>query len=109
MPRRCHGRHGARSWRTLPTALPACQHPHPCSLAYYNLEEFESALDAFQAAADLEPDKMIHKSWLNMCRVQLGGERAAAPNSGQAPSVWCDAQLMFAAMRMHAFANLAAA
>lgn len=73
----CHGRHGARSWRTsAPTVLPACQHPHPYSLAYYNLEEFESALDAFQAAADLEPDKMIHKSWLNMCRVQLGGKRA---------------------------------
>ncbi|PRW56670.1 phosphatase SGT1a [Chlorella sorokiniana] len=48
-------------------------------LAYYNLEEFESALDAFQAAADLEPDKMIHKSWLNMCRVQLGEEPEAAP------------------------------
>ena len=55
-----------------PAACPA--HPASRSLAYYHLEEFESALDAFQAAADLEPTKMIHKSWLNMCRVQLGGE-----------------------------------
>ncbi|KAI7844970.1 hypothetical protein COHA_001337 [Chlorella ohadii] len=54
-------------------------------LAYYNLEEFESAVDAFQAAADLEPDKMIHKSWLNMCRVQLGEEPEPAPVRQAAP------------------------
>lgn len=61
----------AAAWPHAAARLPT---PHCRSLAYYNLEEFESAVDAFQAAADLEPDKMIHKSWLNMCRVQLGGE-----------------------------------
>ncbi|KAL4443787.1 hypothetical protein ABPG75_011524 [Micractinium tetrahymenae] len=41
-------------------------------LACYHLEEYESALDAFQEACNLEPSKNIHRQWLNMCRVQLG-------------------------------------
>lgn len=44
------------------------------SLACYHLEEFESAMDAFEAAAALEPGKGIHRQWINMCKVQLGGE-----------------------------------
>ncbi|KAL4422064.1 hypothetical protein ABPG77_004880, partial [Micractinium sp. CCAP 211/92] len=43
-------------------------------LACYHLEEYESALDAFQEACTLEPSKNIHRQWLNMCRVQLGEE-----------------------------------
>jgi hypothetical protein len=31
-------------------------------------------MDAFEAAAALEPSKKIHKTWVDMCRVQMGGE-----------------------------------
>jgi hypothetical protein len=31
-------------------------------------------MDAFETAAALEPSKPIHKTWVNMCKVQLGGE-----------------------------------
>ena len=41
--------------------------------ACYALEEFESAQDAFEAASQLEPSKTIHKTWVNMCKVQMGG------------------------------------
>ncbi|KAL4858418.1 Protein SGT1 A [Chlorella vulgaris] len=40
--------------------------------ACYHLEEYESAMDAFEAAAALEPSKKIHKTWVDMCRVQMG-------------------------------------
>lgn len=55
-----------------------------CSLACYHLEEYESALDAFQEACTLEPSKNIHRQWLNMCRVQLGGEPRACCLRGAA-------------------------
>ena len=45
----------------------------PRSLAYFHLDEFESALDAFESARALEPAKRIHAQWADMCRVQLGG------------------------------------
>lgn len=75
----------------LPCRLPSCSSPgchvdlvlllHPTArLACYYLEEFESALDAFEAAAALEPGKSIHTTWANMCRVQMGG--------GWAPEGW---------------------
>lgn len=76
----CRGGTAARPHR-------ACLHPAasppPCSLACYHLEEYESALDAFQQACTLEPSKNIHRQWLNMCRVQLGGE-PMRPNPGRA-------------------------
>jgi hypothetical protein len=49
--------------------------PTLCSTACYNLDEFESAMEAFETASALEPTKIIHKTWVNMCKVQLGGER----------------------------------
>jgi len=42
--------------------------------ALYNLEEYESAKEAFDMACVLEPARKIHKNWLNMCKVALGQE-----------------------------------
>jgi suppressor of G2 allele of SKP1 len=42
--------------------------------ALYNLEEYESAKEAFEMASVLEPVRKIHKNWLNMCKVALGQE-----------------------------------
>ena len=42
--------------------------------ALYNLEEYESAKEAFEMASVLEPTRKIHKNWLNMCKVALGQE-----------------------------------
>ena len=55
----------------------------PCRHACFNLEEYESAQEAFEAASQLEPGKQIHKTWVDMCRVRLGGERAAGQPASQ--------------------------
>lgn len=72
-----------------------------CRNACYNLEEFESAMDAFEAAAALEPTKSIHKTWVNMCKVQLGGEREL-PSAGS-----CYEWPVAVCLRAHAVASLA--
>ncbi|PSC71613.1 SGT1 A [Micractinium conductrix] len=54
-------------------------------LACYHLEEFESAMDAFEAAAALEPGKGIHRQWINMCKVQLGEELPPPPTRSYEP------------------------
>lgn len=55
-------------------------------LACYHLDEFESAMDAFEAASALEPAKNIHKQWVNMCRVQLGEEPEQPPTRPHQPA-----------------------
>jgi suppressor of G2 allele of SKP1 len=49
--------------------------------ALYNLEEYESAKEAFDMACVLEPARKIHKNWLNMCKVALGQEVQQEPLS----------------------------
>ncbi|GAB4820816.1 hypothetical protein N2152v2_007862 [Parachlorella kessleri] len=48
--------------------------------ALFNLEEFESAKDAFEHASALEPQKRIHKEWVKMCQVKLGEELPQEPS-----------------------------
>ncbi|KAG7672686.1 hypothetical protein Ndes2526B_g08785 [Nannochloris sp. 'desiccata'] len=42
--------------------------------ALYDLEEYESAKEAFDMACVLEPARKIYENWLNMCKVALGQE-----------------------------------
>lgn len=47
---------------------------HEKGQALWALGEYESAKEAFQAAAVLEPTKRNHGEWVKMCQVKMGGE-----------------------------------
>lgn len=56
--------------------------------ALHALDEFESAKEAFEMAAVLEPTRKVHKNWINMCLVGMGEELPQVPFSSleSAPS-----------------------
>jgi hypothetical protein len=58
-----------------------------CRYALFQLEEYESAKEEFEAASALEPGKRIHQDWARMCRAQLGGEAAVVGLHGR--SILC--------------------
>lgn len=45
---------------------------HEQGRALFELEEFESAKEAFETASSLEPDRALHKIWINQCRASIG-------------------------------------
>ena len=75
----CRTREDAALWspcRPLVCTVIIAPTLHRCSHACFGLEEFESAKEAFEQAAALEPAKRIHKQWVEMCKAQLGEELA---------------------------------
>jgi tetratricopeptide (TPR) repeat protein len=45
-----------------------------CRVASFNLEEYETAMQAFDAAAALEPNKKSYHSWTAKCKAALDSE-----------------------------------
>lgn len=53
----------------------SCKHAHVprCRIACWHLEEYETALEAFQAAKVLETNVQV-SSWIAKCNAQLAGD-----------------------------------
>lgn len=43
-------------------------------VASFNLEEYETAKEAFDAAAGLEPTNKTYHTWMAKCKAELDGE-----------------------------------
>jgi hypothetical protein len=48
-----------------------------CSVALFHLDEYETALDAFQHGQALAPDMAAFKTWVRKCQAAIEGERCA--------------------------------
>ena len=50
-----------------------------CSILLFELDEFESARDAFQQGLQLDPDNTRFKTWLRKCAAELKEPSSAVP------------------------------
>ena len=49
--------------------------------AFFKLEEFESAKEAFEMASVLEPHRKVHRVWIDQCRAAIGEDLHEASSS----------------------------